>query len=1038
MAYECFELPSSNGTSSDVVLLDAEHAALNAFVHYAYAVPGSENINNLNNDRGIPTGQLRDWHNSPNSSQRVVNKQYYYPGQSVLESGETGSAQTDTSIRLGALETLANIFSGRITLSDKDPFPHQLSLQQFMANNYGRTERLLIADEVGLGKTIEAGLILRDALLKNNNLSCLYLTRGGLRVDVKNKLKSVIGGSGLVDVITSFTKYGEAGELSIRGIKIGSIEAARRYASIANQKNLPNEYVAPDIIIIDECHYCSAREPDLQPDNLGNGDATQAYRMAYQMINGSYWLNSNKPQLVILMSATPFRSDAQFLNLLRLLSHGTKSIPNAFDGVTRENLVKSIKNQDSSITIVWRQQEQVRNWSGNRFFPKLRIIRPHQVDDNHEVIRLQPASDSYVALLTEIKTTLQSIHRNHKVRFGGFAVRQLEQKLTSSSIAGSCAMFRWCVQHASWQTQEQYKQDNKPSANQIRDLIRKIATSLAQFNQETNATYSKVEFASDDFVFEAGSFQEQGNIPAIAKYKAALKNSSKNAFIATEDELLSITNLGLKLLAIALGNQSGVENIKLNWLQAMLERFPNEKFLIFAESLQTCTVISTALGNRCGTLLGTMTTVERDNVTVQFCNVTSKMQALVATACADEGFDFQVANHIVHWDLHPSPATLMQRNGRLARLGQVADVTAYYLIVQGTHEERREQALIDRFIELGINDEALRLKILGQLDDDQEKALAEAVELNNLDMVGELLITARDQDALMTQGFNEINTVLACRYVLDRNTLLERLKLWGRLGFQNENINIEINDVAWERPVFDEEGTHPETANASIVRILEDNYGDGYKLLGQLAFDPEFKVFGGAVQNAYRLAGLAPWTKREKSNGNIIKIRPVDNNTDPISYLTLKLARQVKSDFAAISRSSFIEAGFTNSSTVKYLLITTHPIKEKESMDANHGYMSFFCFDDDCNIIYLNGNESILGASAEETHKLITSLEKYSAMTTSYEAVKSYINQNKACLKADGQKMGDWLRETRLAGGGLLGGNDFFMPIAVAMIAIID
>ena len=31
-------------------------------------------------------------------------------------------------MRLGALELLANIFSGRITASDKDPFPHQLAL----------------------------------------------------------------------------------------------------------------------------------------------------------------------------------------------------------------------------------------------------------------------------------------------------------------------------------------------------------------------------------------------------------------------------------------------------------------------------------------------------------------------------------------------------------------------------------------------------------------------------------------------------------------------------------------------------------------------------------------------------------------------------------------------------------------------------------------------------------------------------------------------------------------------------------------------
>lgn len=1035
MPYECFELPNSNSTSSDVVLLNSEQPALSAFVHYAYAIPGSENINDLDNARGIPAGRLRDWNTMSIATQRIVNNQYYYPGQSALESDKPGSiVQTDTSIRLGALETLANIFSGRITLSDKDPFPHQLSLQQFMASNYSHTKRLLIADEVGLGKTIEAGLILRDALLKKPNLSCLYLTRGGLRDDVKNKLKSVIGGGGLVEVINSFTRYGEAGELGIKGIKVGSIEAARLYAS-ANRKNGLPERIAPDIIIIDECHYCAAREPNLRPENAGNGDATQAYNMAYQMINGSYWPHSKKPQLVILMSATPFRSDTQFLNLLRLLSHGTQSVGNAFDdAVTRENLIESIKNQDSSITIVWRQQEQVRNWSGNRFFPNLKIIRPHQVDDNHEVVSLQPASDSYVNLLTEIKTTLQAIHRRHDAIFGGFAIRQLEQRLTSSSIAGACNLFRWCVQHAPWQTQEQYGHDTDASANKIRELIREISKSLAKFNGESNATYSRVDFASDNFIFDPGNFQDQGNIPKIAQYKRALRDAGGNTFIATENELLEVAGLGLELLSFSLTNQSGVENIKLNWLQAMLERFPEEKFLIFAESLQTCTVISTALGNKCGTLLGTMATVERENVTVQFCDATSEMQALVATACADEGFDFQVANHIVHWDLHPSPATLMQRNGRLARLGQVADVTAYYLIVQGTHEERREQALIDRFTGLGINDESLRLKILGQLDEDQEKKLVEAVEQGNLDMVGELLQTARDQDELMKKGFQEISTDLAYRYVLDRNTLLERFKVWKELGFQNENIEIKLNEVNWQRPVFDEKGTHTEEATANIVCILEEDYGNGKKVLGQLAFDPEFKVFGGAIQNTYRLAGLAPWAKRERSQGTIIKIRPIDKMDDPISYLTLKMARQIKSDFAAISRSNLIDSGFSSSPSVKYLLITTHPIKEKESVEADHGYMSFFCFDDKCNSINLYGNEAVLGGSAEKTHQLIKAIEKYS----DYEAVTAYISQNRESLKTVGQQLGSWLRNNRQAGGGLLGGNNFFMPIPVAMIAIID
>ena len=48
-------------------------------------------------------------------------------------------------------------------------------------------------------------------------------------------------------------------------------------------------------------------------------------------------------------------------------------------------------------------------------------------------------------------------------------------------------------------------------------------------------------------------------------------------------------------------------------------------------------------------------------------DVNSSVRVLVATSAADEGFDFQVANHVIHWDLSPNPAVLMQRNGRVAR-----------------------------------------------------------------------------------------------------------------------------------------------------------------------------------------------------------------------------------------------------------------------------------------------------------------------------------------------------------------------------------
>ncbi|NJR18870.1 MAG: DEAD/DEAH box helicase, partial [Calothrix sp. CSU_2_0] len=119
----------------------------------------------------------------------IKEERTYFAGESVLAENELKpDYQIATVLRLGALELLANIYSGRITASDKDPFPHQLALQQYVKNHESRIKRILIADEVGLGKTIEVGLILRDKLItQKDNFRCLYLTSGGLTEDVKEK-----------------------------------------------------------------------------------------------------------------------------------------------------------------------------------------------------------------------------------------------------------------------------------------------------------------------------------------------------------------------------------------------------------------------------------------------------------------------------------------------------------------------------------------------------------------------------------------------------------------------------------------------------------------------------------------------------------------------------------------------------------------------------------------------------------------------------------------------------------------------------------
>lgn len=199
-----FEIPSADGYDVDIVFVrDHENPNDPVYTHYAFTRGSIASNNEIRQRRGIQLDNFRSWEwfmqEFPEIEERLLNSREYSPGESVLSSpSDYPDFHINTVMRLGALEVLANIFSGRITANDKDPFPHQLALQQYMKSNSARVKRLLIADEVGLGKTIEIGLVLRDLLVAGGSFDqfrCLYLTKAGLLEDACTKLQAVMKGA---------------------------------------------------------------------------------------------------------------------------------------------------------------------------------------------------------------------------------------------------------------------------------------------------------------------------------------------------------------------------------------------------------------------------------------------------------------------------------------------------------------------------------------------------------------------------------------------------------------------------------------------------------------------------------------------------------------------------------------------------------------------------------------------------------------------------------------------------------------------------
>jgi superfamily II DNA or RNA helicase len=1051
MTLQVFPIPNFTHTSLDLLLCDPTDTKPGSpgIVHYAYTVGADKDAVTR---RSMPWMQTQDFTSEyrlkhPEVIERLKSRRGYRPGESVLDrpQGPTAETEHDAIIRLGALELLGNISSGRLAPTDKDPFPHQLALQQHVRELTARkgTRRILIADEVGLGKTIEVALILRDMLLARGRVDdfrCLYLTSGGLVDDAVAKLKDVLSGSiddrKIVATVSSFRDYGKE---DTTGVHVASMHAARRYVGEKQKKNLqPGN--RPQVVIIDECHH-AASEGELAGMVLRRSDATQTYMAVKQLLSGEFWPDSEPPELAILMSATPFRSRSQFVNLLRLLTDGVPrpdgSRFKAFDaGVNAEQLRSVLQDEKAAATVAWRRQsdEGVRSWTGKRIFPNLTIVRPHLATEGDPTTPQLPApSSQFLALLTQVKSTVARIAKNHGQSFGGFAIAQLEKKLTSSSIAGACTLFTWAVRRCEWATQDEYKKDKRTGTEGLRRLLRLISQRIAQGNPQARGKHATVSFPSHNFKFEADAVAPVGYLDGIREYSKKLRDddSETGQWVADDSEICELVSLSERLLGVAPEGETveGAQDTKLRWLNDMLGRYPDSRFILFTESLQTCDTLKNALVSRCAVLDGSMSKPQRLDAVEALRDPEGTVRVLVATSAADEGIDLQVASKVIHWDLSSSPATLMQRNGRAARLGQVQDVVAYYLILRGTHEHKRDSSLREKFAELGIDDEAMKSRILGSLSEEEEQQLDEAIEENDDRVAGDILKKAAKDNEEMDHELAAIRANLEPAQVLSREDLAKRLANWSKIGLPGSatDIKFEFDEVQWNRPVFDTVSRlEPATAKTAFV--------ESERIRQLLVFDPEFLLFGPKLSGARpRLAGLPPWINKPNHHG---KYGIVPSGTsDLLGKLFQGMARLKSADFLALPAAAIRD--LLPGSEARWLLFCTHPLREAENVLAAkvRPYLTYYAFGeltDGAAVVPMNPE----GADADEVHKFLERAETHALADKCVDFQDALLPQ---AAKQAGLILQEWVRSaTQFGAASFLEEPKYFVPIPVCLVSVVS
>jgi superfamily II DNA or RNA helicase len=227
----------------------------------------------------------------------------------------------------------------RMDAREVDTLSHQVSLVRHILQTES-LKRVLIADEVGLGKTVEAGLILKELLAQRPGLRVLYLAPARLVSNVRREFDR------MQLPFRQWSSQGSDAQLTDPRL-IASINRA------VHENHFGQLLLAPpwDVLVVDECHHLSAWSD-------GGGDMSEAYRLVRELI-----ARQPKGARLILMSGTPHQGHGtRFENLLRFL--------------------REPKESDSEIAgrVIYRTKDDIYDWDGNPVFPPRQVNEPLVID----------------------------------------------------------------------------------------------------------------------------------------------------------------------------------------------------------------------------------------------------------------------------------------------------------------------------------------------------------------------------------------------------------------------------------------------------------------------------------------------------------------------------------------------------------------------------------------------------------------------------------------------------------------------------------
>lgn len=530
-----------------------------------------------------------------------------------------------------------------------DPLPHQvIAVYQRMLPQ--PRLRFLLADDAGAGKTIMAGLYIREMLNRCLIRRVLIVPPAGLVGNWKSEMQKLfslhfreVTGT---DCQTENPFVGQGSNLVI--ISVDTLSAARAFQRLADSATIPY-----DLVIFDEAHKLSAgRNADL------TYDTTVRYRLA-ELLAGAEPLQETHlqkhlswhPHHLLLLTATPHMGkEFPYYALWRLLEPGTLGSVDAFNSFPSEERAKHFLR---------RSKEEMVSYGGSRIYP------PRESDTaSYDLTPLEWQ-------LYEAITLYVRVHYN-KASFLNRSAARLAMSVLQRRAASSAQSLLRSLER------RQKRLEQYIALFIARELDEQR---LQEQQQKLRLTDLEDEKTSDEEAASDGLEERE------TRDDEAMEATASSNLAELQSELVQVE----QLVSLARKVYDANEEAKFERLRHVIEdpRFKQEKLLIFTEYRDTMDFLVQQLERlgytgQVARIHGGMPYSDRQK---QMDDFRKHCRFMVATDAAGEGINLQFCWIMVNYDIPWNPARIEQRFGRIHRYKQTHDpVVLVNLVANKTRE----------------------------------------------------------------------------------------------------------------------------------------------------------------------------------------------------------------------------------------------------------------------------------------------------------------------------------------------------------------